>query len=459
MTTNEATSVRPGLRAIAINRGRSIHERFLYDPVGLLALVLGGFIMGYGDVGQLVTPFRIAAFEAWAGAVFSGVEVIMLTLLGLGILRRTVTKDFYVTPSRLTMPMLWLTLITILMPYLRMVVTEGGFRIPFEANFMPFFVIMFVAWRLLFHPSDIRLMCWIIIVATAYKSIEGIAIWFSNDVVWGVLTGWRDGMLLSMAFSAAIICFIIKPSSNEIWYARIRTAFFVLAPFAIFVFVTSMRRSYMLGLLMTIPILYFYLKKPEKKRLFTITLLLAPIFLASVFVFGIDSFTSRLTGIIEPSQESSAAWRLIEYYNTVQMIYQKPIFGWPWGVNFINFTAIDLPSINTLMPHNAYLYMLLRAGVIGLGVWIWVLVVMVRMNLNAIRHAPTPGYRFLALWMLSGSLLVILGALTNPIFASKLTILIPFCMAMSSFLPGAYSKGKGKGEKGKVGEVVIGKKG
>jgi hypothetical protein len=344
--------------------------------------------------------------------------------------------------------MLWLTLITILMPFLRMVVTEGGFRIPFEANFMPFFVIMFVAWRLLFHPTDIRLMCWIIIIAIAYKIIEGIAIWFSNDVVWGVLTGWRDGMLLSMSFSGAIICYVIKPKIDEIWYARVRIAFFVLAPFAIFVFVTSMRRSYMLGLLLTVPILYFYLKKWEKKRLFTIVSLLIPIFIGSVFVFGIDSFTSRVTGIIEPSQESSAAWRLIEYYNTVQMIYQKPIFGWPWGVSFINFTAIDIPTINTLIPHNAYLYMLLRAGVVGLAVWIWVLVAMVRMNLSAIRHAPTPGYRFLALWMLSATLLVILGAITNPIFASKLTILIPFCMVLSSFLPGAFSRRKGGKKRG-----------
>ena len=63
-------------------------------------LVLSTFILGYGGVGLLNTPFRIEFFEAWAGAIFSGIEVIILLLPCLALIRRIVSDDFYVSPSR-----------------------------------------------------------------------------------------------------------------------------------------------------------------------------------------------------------------------------------------------------------------------------------------------------------------------------------------------------------------------
>lgn len=418
---------------------RLIRERFLQDPVGFAMLVLGTFILGYGGV-HGPTTIRIPFFEAWAGAVFSGVEIIMLLLLAFSIIRRVVARDYYVTPSNATLPMIGVAAVLIGVPYLRMVLETGGIYIPFEANFFPFFVMMFVVWRLIFHPSDVRIMAWIILICAGYKCVEGISIFlFIKTDIWGLLTGWRDGLLLSMVLSGVILSYAIRPTDEE-WYKRLQKGLTFLTPFAAFVFIGSIRRSYILGLLVALPIIYFYLKSTERKRMLSMLLALAPFILASMVIVGADIFTERVAGAATPTEEGSAAWRLIEFYNVLNMIAEKPIFGWPWGVEFINYTGIDLPLLNSLIPHNIYLYALLRAGILGLAVWMWLMIVMLRMHVRTIRRAPTPGYRFLAAWMMIATLLIIVSGLTNPIIGSKLIILYPFLMVMTGFLPGATKR-------------------
>ena len=420
-------------------------DRFLRDPIGMLMLVLSAFILGYGGVGWIETPFRIKFFEAWAGAIFSGIEVIILLLPCLAMIRRIVSDDFYISPSRLTMPVVLLALYMAIIPFIRMTFAEGGFRIPMEANFVPFFIIMFFTWRLIFHPSDVRLMVWMLIVCIGFRCVEGVAIWFSNDIIWGLLTGWRDGLLLSLGLCGALFAYVIRPEGEE-WYAKIRKALYMIFPLVIFVFIASMRRSYMLGLVLTIPILAFYLKPAERKRLFRILLLVAPLFIAAIFIVGADRFTNRISGITSPGEESSAAWRVIEYYNVYRMALERPLFGWPWGFAFINYTGIELTWLNILIPHNVYLYVVMRSGLVGLVFFIWLIWRYVRLSLDTVRNTPSPGYRFLALWMASATFLVVTSGITNPVFASKLIILIPFLMTLTSFLPGAI-RSNNKGEK------------
>lgn len=415
-----------------------MRERFLTDPVGLLMVVLGTFILGYGEV-VTDSPLKIPFFEAWAGAVFSGVEMIILLLVPLALVRRIVARDPYVHPSNATLPLMAIAVVLALIPYARMVLNEGGLRVPFEANFFPFFILMFFIWRLIFHPSDMRLMVWMIITAAAYKCLEGILIFLTEGVLWGLLTGWRDAMLTTLLVSGLILSFTIRPT-HEAWYRKIRLALTLLAPFSAFVFIGSMRRSFIFALLASLPIVAMTLKSTERKRMFRIFLALLPLLIVSTLIIGADVFTSRFSGVTTPTEEGSAAWRLIEFYNVIRMITEHPIIGWPWGVEFVNYTGIDLPKINSLIPHNPYLYALLRGGVFGLIVWLWFLIVMLRMNFRAIRNAPTPGYRFVACWMATGTLLIIFSGATNPVVASKLIILYPFMMVLSGFLPGAVTR-------------------
>lgn len=400
-------------------------------------VLTGLIIIGYGEVNLVYTPLRIGILENWSGGAFGGVEVLIFITLFLATLRRIVARDYAFVPSRMTYPLLLMGLLIALVPWMRMVLAGGGFRIPFEANFIPFMVLTFFLWRLVFQPSDVKLMAWMILAATLYKCVEGILIFSVNTAVWGALTGWRDGMLLALGVSGALLAFVIKPDRDD-WYRTFRKGLLIAAPLVSIVFVLAMRRSYILALALTIPILYKKIKGRERKTLVLALLILSPILLAGAATFGFDAISLRLGSISTPTDEGSAAWRLIEFYNVVQMIGQKPFFGWPLGVEFINVTGIELPMINSLMPHNSYLYALLRGGVIGLAAWVWVLVRMVRSANAAFLAAPSAAYRFLALWMLTLATFTIFSGVTSPVFASRLTNLIPFCLVLLSFLPGAF---------------------
>jgi hypothetical protein len=420
------------LRAVRPDETETIWRRFVYDPLGLLMVVLGTFLLGYSGAFE---PFRMSFFEAWAGGVFSGIEVFMLALPLIALVRRTVARDTYVAPMDLMPSLFLLAIVTVVVPWIRMVLWEGGVRIPFEANYMPFFFIMVAAWRLIFQPSDVKLMAWMLIPPIVFMCVEGLAIWITNPHVWGVLTGWRDGMLLALAVSGFLFAFAIR--SDERWYRNLRRALILLAPFTIIVFVLSMRRSFMLGLLLTIPFVIGKLTREERRRLLIVSLVSLPFFIGAIGVFGFGNFADRMASVTNPGEEGSAAWRLIEYYNVTHMIAERPVFGYPWGVQFVNYTGIQLPLINSLVPHNVYMYVMYRGGVIGLAVLVWFLYKALKVNFRTIRLAPTPAFRFLAIWMTTGTLLIVTAGLTSPIVSSRLVILIPFMLVLTSFLPGA----------------------
>ncbi len=418
-------------------------QRFLRDPLGLVMVLIGLILIGYGEVNLQYTPLRFPILEAWYGGAFGGVEVLIFVLLLFAVIRRIVARDYEITPSRMTLPILGMGLLLAAIPWVRMIVGGGGFKIPFEANFIPFMVLMFFVWRLVFHPSDVRLIAWMILAATLYKCVEGLLIFSLNTAVWGALTGWRDGMLLALGVSGALIAFVIRPDRDD-WYRRFRRVLLLVAPLIAIVFVLAMRRSYFLALALSLPVVFARLRPSERKGLLVALAILSPLLVVGAATFGFDSLSMRIGSISTPTEEGSAAWRLLEFYNVIQMIGAKPFFGWPLGVEFINVTGINLPEINSLMPHNSYLYAMLRGGVVGLIAWVWVLVRMVRSCSSAIRHAPSAAYRFLALWMMTLALMTIFSGVTSPVFASRLTNLIPLCLVLISFLPGAFYRRRGE---------------
>lgn len=425
------------MTTIPFDRRSVVSDRFLRDPVGLILLFCGTLLLGYGDTASLNSPIRIPFLEAWAGGVFGGVEILCILMLGLALLRRIVARNDEIHPSRLDAPVLLVGLILAVKPWVHLFLNEGAFRIPYEANFVPFFIIMYLVWRLLFESSDTVVMIGMFFVAGIYKCIEGILVFVTNDALWGALTGWRDGLLLTLGVAAGILAIVIHPDRDD-WYARMRRWFILALPLFGIVFVLAMRRSYMLAFLLTLPFVVSRLRQgAERRRMFRAVVVIAPVFLVGALAFGLDSVGARLTSIVVPTGEGSAAWRIIEYFNVVNMIAERPIVGWPWGVEFINVSGIDIPSISTVTPHNIYLYALLRGGIFGLFAWLWFVVRYYRTSRSAIVASRSASERFLGIWSMIGALLIIVSGLTSPVIASRLTIMLPFLLVLVSLLPGA----------------------
>jgi O-antigen ligase len=413
-------------------------ERYFTDPARLVTVALTVLVLGYGSRIENGSPFILPFLETIWGVSFTGIELVMLTIFVMEVVRRLMLGDYMLDRSRLVLPMLWVLFVLGAVPYIRMIITENGFRFPLELLETPWLVGSFFIWLFVYRREDLHLMVWMVMIAGLYKSIEGVAVYLRVGLGWGLLTGWRDAMLLMMTVMGAFFCYVIKPEGDLV-YRRVRLFFLGIFPLSMFSFIGSSRRSYAIGAVISIFVLLFYFRRHERGRIYGKAIpLLIVLGGAAMAVMGSTQLIGRLAMASEVGSESSAAYRLIELYNISLDVMEKPIFGWPMGKSWTNYTLLEVERQSNVMPHNTYLYMLWRGGIIGLLFWLWMLWVLVRMHHRTIRAARTPMERFMAFWLASGTIAVLFATFTMPISADRLKNFYPFIMVMTSFLPGAW---------------------
>jgi O-antigen ligase len=350
-------------------------------------------------------------------------------------------RDPWVSRSSASRSVLWVGIVLVAYPYLRMVITDGRFRTPWELVYLPFFVLVFFIWLFLYRREDLYIMIWMVAIGGLYKAIEAFAVFFNVGLLWGLLTGWRDAMLLTLMLLAGVFAYIIKPGEDA-RYARLRKFLIWTLPVTGLAFAGCLRRGYMIGFVLCLLVLIFFLNKGERRALRVVLIPSLGIIAAGLFLIDSGNLASRFTAIAEPGTEGSTAYRVLEYYNVLNMIAERPLTGWPMGTETINYTILDYTMISKTVPHNIYLYAFLRGGIVGLLVWLWMIGAMVRMHLRTMRAAVRPFERFMALTLASGTFLVIFAGFTTPIVVERQQLFYPFLMVMTSFLPGAWAPAK-----------------
>ncbi len=432
-----------GLRA-GYFTASELWSRYFTDPVRLATILLTTLVLGYGSRIENGSPFIVPFLETIWGVTFTGIELVILTILLLEIVRRLMLGDGTIERTRLALPMLWVMLILGVVPYIRMIIVENGFRFPLELLETPWLVGSFFIWLLIYRREDLYLMLWMVMIAGLYKSVEGVAVYVHYGLDWGLLTGWRDAMLLMMTVLGAFFAYVIRPEGDRL-YRRVRIFFLALAPLSMFSFIGSSRRSFTIGAVLAILILLYYFSKQERSRIYSKALpLLVVVGIGAMGALGSTQLIGRLAMASEVGVESSATYRLIELYNVWLDVMERPVFGWPMGRTWVNNTLLEVERQSNVMPHNTYLYMLWRGGIVGLLFWLWLLVVLVRMHHRTIRAARTPMERFMALWLASGTIALIIATFTIPISADRLKNFFPFVLVMTSYLPGAWGLKRGE---------------
>ncbi len=429
MTTAERAYVPPSVML----------REYLADPIRG-AIVLGvTIVLGYGVRRGLGSPLSFRFMEPFAGTV-SAIELIIITVVLVEFFRRIVLDDFSIERSPLSRPM-WLVGLTMcVIPYVRMVFTEGGIRVPYEIMFLPAAVATFFIWKFVFRRQELMVMVWIVLACGLYKLFEGVLLFLTSTVGWGLLTGWRDAMLITMIVLGGFFAFIIRPDPDDEVYRRVRSFLMWVLPLAVWVTMLSMRRTYMVGAMVSIPALFFFIPRRERRRA---TAMLVAMFLlgtASLAITGAGMFFTRMTGLVEPTTEGSAAYRLLETYNAIQMVKERPIVGWPMGASARNYTNIDFNLVSALIPHDIYLYMMLRGGIFGLASWLLVIGTACLIAYRALRAARTSRERFLALWLSSSVILLIMAGFTTPLVGDRNHYFFPFILVMLSYLPGVWGR-------------------
>ena len=410
---------------------------YLADPVRLFIIAVVALTLGYGARFDNNSPFTIPFLEPLVGNAFSLMEVLLMTIACLELVRRLAIGDYQIERSPISRQVMLVGVVCCLYPLMHMLVAEGGFRMPLELLFLPTFIALFFLYLFLFRRTELPVMIWLVIIAGCYKLVEGFAVWITQGISWGLLTGWRDGLLLGMMATGGVIALMIRADGDQT-YARIRRVLVWLLPISTAIFMGSMRRSYMLGIALALPVLVLLLKGRERRT----AILISSVFVvaaAGVLMFiGLD-FGERVTSAVsDPATEGSSAYRLLEIYNVGTMILERPLTGWPMGAITQNATGIEFENVSHLIPHNVYLYTMLRAGIWGLLAWGAMLYALVRMNLRTVRAARRPLERFTSLWLLSTTICVIAAGFTSPVIADRLQLFLAFPFVMASFLPGAW---------------------
>ncbi len=414
----------------------------LKDPIRTIQLLLLIVILGYGARQDNLSPFTVSFMENVIGSAFSGVEIAVIVVLFLEIIRRLAARNPYLNRTPITIPMLLIGIVLCVYPFVHMLITENGLRFPLELNGMPVLVLCFFLYVHMFRRKEVAMMGWLLIAVGIYKAIEGLAIFGTVGLRWGLLSGWRDGALLALMIMGALLAWFI-PSNGDRLYSHFRRALFLAFPIVLFTFTNSTRRSFILGVAASLIVIGFYLRRDERSRLYaTIPLVVAGV-LAAAFLSGRDQFLDRMSSISNPSSEGSTAYRLIEVYNIARAIQEKPLFGWPYGQRWQNYTMLEFEMVSDVTPHNTYLYVAWRAGLLGLVTWIGFLVVLVRTHHRTVKGARTRLERFIALWLYSCTISVIIAGVTSPITTDHMQTFFPFLLAMTSLLPGALRNARG----------------
>lgn len=410
------------------------------DPVRAFTIIMTVIALGYGARQDGYSPFDIPFLGPIVGNGLTGVEVLLGVLAVADLIRRLVSGDNVFARSPLTPHIILISVVLTLVPMLRMFAEEGRFRFAFEMICFPIFVASFFIWLRVYRRRDLPLALWLLLIAGAYKTLEGILVYFIIGLGWSLLSGWRDGLLLMMCLTAGFFAFAI-PDQGDSVYRRLRTAIFWLQPFALFTFVGAQRRSFMLGLVFALLVLVWFFNRAERRRLLRLLPLFIGLAAVAISIFGKQlAFDKRVEAIGKPSGEGSAAYRLIELYNVGHMVLERPIFGWPMGTEWKNQLGIEVMNISTVIPHNTYLYVAWRGGVIGLGVWIAFLAACIAMHIRTIRASRTPLERFAAFWLASATLSIVVAGLTMCAVTDRLAYFLPFIFAISSTLPGAFKR-------------------
>ena len=419
-------------------------QRWLYhagDPCGVLVVLLTVFILHYETRPDNFSPFVLPIFDPWVGGRFGLLDVILFSIPIFGILRRVVRGHLTIYRSSLSRPMIALAIFCGMIPMIRMFVVEQGFRFSWEMFAVPMTIFCFFMWLLIFEPDDLYLMAWIVIAGGVYKTIEASTIYLNVGVLWGLLTGWGDAMILALMVVGAIVAYAVQPKDDP-YYRRIRTFLLCALPFTGIMFVMCLRRSYLIGVIIAVVVLAIAMNRNERRAAKGAIVASTLLFFIGILGIGLGSFVDRLSSIAEPGKEGSAAYRALEVYNLANMLVENPWYGYPFGVKIKNYTILEYENVSELVPHNAYLYVWLRGGIVGLLAWIWVLAAMVAMHRRTINAAARPFHRFVALWLYSSTLILIFSGLFTPVFAERLQQFYPFVMVMTSYLPGAWKPRK-----------------
>lgn len=204
------------------------------------------------------------------------------------------------------------------------------------------------------------------------------------------ITGKRKALSEPLFFSASVMLTGLFFSVKNI---KLKAIVILLWSISIVALILTFTRSYWLGYIISIGILFFYLPRKNKKQLL-ITLLIVIVlvivasllFLPSTYVLIMQSVLDRLLTIkATTTTDLSFLNRVEEWKSVMKWIIINPIVGYGYGAVFSFHDILIHTQNNTSYSHNLYLYLLHKSGVVGLIIMIMFYFSVLKSGLNKLK--------------------------------------------------------------------------
>gem|GEM_PF-5241955 len=238
------------------------------------------------------------------------------------------------------------------------------------------------------EPKDLRQLISTLIFVAAFSATVSIVGIFVSKTIYKVISAEACLNLTLVAFSILVLningIIVIKRSLDK----------FMILMFFMLVFLNQHRSVWLAGMVGFILLLRLYrIQILSFQRIVYALILISGLFITAIIIkpdFG-SSLVSSFQGFTDPSSDRTASWRMEGWKQQIDRVVRtkKVIFGEGVGGYY---SWIDRGVEITVSPHNGYVQIFLKMGLVGLTIYALFVLTFFRKTLHVRKKIP-PGYK------------------------------------------------------------------
>jgi|GEM_PF-1979881 O-antigen ligase len=282
------------------------------------------------------------------------------------------------------------------------------------------FAAYFLTVNLIRTKRSLQLFLWIYFAAIVFKALEGVVLYSMGaglQIKWrirAIFTGWEDSLNF-VTYLLFLSVFVL----DRLQFAGKRL-FLFFSPAVFFCFLFSYKRAYYIAMAVGIFALFFLLDRKSRFRMVILLLALAILCMGIITVAGQwQAIGMRMASIFQPTKESSANYRLIEWQNAMISIHRNPVFG--IGLGGVMPMEVFLSRTNLLGVHNTFLWVAVKMGIFGLFTYLFLHFAYLQRLIRLNRRLRDPFLRTVARALLCSFLAFCAAEMFAPMFAQMRT--------------------------------------
>lgn len=427
--------------------------------LGLVAAPFGAYLLlkrpEFGVLGILVLSstiydsHKLPTIAIGPGRLYL-TDPILVSLLGLVLLRWIVERDFNLVRTPLNAPMLFFYGVAMFSTVGSLFLTESGFSmdrfsmaIP-EIRIITYYLVMFIVLNLVRTHSQMMVLIFGVLGLATFVAVMMIAQFVAGDAV-QILPG-RVEALLTQTTVHAEVTRILPPGESLILVAflsatimvvlerstRIRFLLLIPAGLTGMAIIFTFNRSFWLSSTVSLSLFAFLIRKRDRERLAILGTALLLV-MGFVLVFFVAPYPeSRLTKLVVAAVERfdtvlgekvmddpSFRWRDAEYEHAIPQIIANPLLGLGLGARYRDWDLrLDWPGVVDLRDyiHNGHVWVILKTGFLGYFGLVWLSVLFLYRGFKHWRNIPNSHYRGAVLGVTITYLTMLPANIVNPMY-------------------------------------------